>query len=175
MIVVAIIGVLAAVGIYGVRRYLLNAKTAEARMAVGRMAKDAVTAFEREKMEPGLVPPGGTTPIINTFCDSATAPVPDDIGMVRGKKYQSAKSDWSLDSASDGKGFICLRFAMSEPQYYQYSYRASGIGSTEQTFTAVAQGDLDGNGITSLFSLSGVASSGFVRVTPAIRELNPEE
>lgn len=175
MIVVAIIGVLAAVGIYGVRRYLLNAKTAEARLAVGRMGKDAVTAYEREKMEPGLVPAGGTTPIINTFCDSATAPVPDDIGMVRGKKYQSAKSDWALDSGADGKGFICLRFAMNEPQYYRYSYLATGIGTTEQSFTAIAHGDLDGDGTTSLFSLTGVASSGFVRVSPAIHEMNPEE
>ena len=40
MIVVAIIGVLAALAIYGVRKYLTNAKTAEARTALGRIAKD---------------------------------------------------------------------------------------------------------------------------------------
>ena len=35
MIVVAIIGVLAALSIYSVRRYLISAKTSEARMMVG--------------------------------------------------------------------------------------------------------------------------------------------
>ncbi|HLZ06969.1 MAG TPA: prepilin-type N-terminal cleavage/methylation domain-containing protein, partial [Chloroflexota bacterium] len=48
MIVVAIVGVLAALAIYGVRKYLLNSKTAEVRNAVGQMAKDAKAAFERE-------------------------------------------------------------------------------------------------------------------------------
>ena len=41
MIVVAIIGVLSALAIYGVRKYLTNAKTAEGRMGLGRIAKDA--------------------------------------------------------------------------------------------------------------------------------------
>ena len=35
MIVVAIVGVLAALAIYGVRKYVANAKTTEARMASG--------------------------------------------------------------------------------------------------------------------------------------------
>ena len=50
MIVVAIVGVLAALAIYGVRKYLLNSKTAEVRNAVGQMAKDAKAAYERESM-----------------------------------------------------------------------------------------------------------------------------
>ncbi len=39
MIVVAIVGVLAALAIYGVRKYIANAKTAEARNALGQMAQ----------------------------------------------------------------------------------------------------------------------------------------
>ena len=53
MIVVAIIGVLAALAIYGVRKYIANAKTAEARMSLGRIAKDASAAYNREVC-PGL-------------------------------------------------------------------------------------------------------------------------
>ncbi len=38
--VVAIVGVLAALAIYGVPKYLLNSKTAEVRNAVGQMANE---------------------------------------------------------------------------------------------------------------------------------------
>lgn len=175
MIVVAIIGVLASLAIYGVRRYLLSSKTAEARMAVGRMAKDAVAAFEREKMSSTPIPLGGFTPVLNNFCDSASKPVPEEIGTVKGRKYQSAIGDWRVDGGAEGKGFTCLKFTMTEPQYYRYSYVASGVGTEEQAFTAIAEGDLDGNNVTSQFKLMGVASSGFVRVTPAIAEVNAEE
>jgi prepilin-type N-terminal cleavage/methylation domain-containing protein len=52
MIVVAIIGILAALAIYGVKKYLTNAKTGEAKNNLGRLAKDAVSAFERESHGP---------------------------------------------------------------------------------------------------------------------------
>ena len=51
MIVVAIVGILAALAIYGVRKYVMNAKTAEARNSLGQMGKDAVAAFSRETIE----------------------------------------------------------------------------------------------------------------------------
>ena len=50
MIVVAIIGILAALAVYGVQRYLVSAKTAEAREALGRIGKDATSAYQRESM-----------------------------------------------------------------------------------------------------------------------------
>src|SRR5580693_2775417 len=48
MIVVAIIGVLAALAIYGVRRYLASSKTAEAKNTIGAITRSAVSAYERE-------------------------------------------------------------------------------------------------------------------------------
>jgi type IV pilus assembly protein PilA len=44
MIVVAIVGILSVLAIYGVRKYVANAKTAEARNSLGQIAKDAATA-----------------------------------------------------------------------------------------------------------------------------------
>jgi type IV pilus assembly protein PilA len=41
MIVVAIVGILSVLAIYGVRKYVANAKTAEARNSLGQIAKDA--------------------------------------------------------------------------------------------------------------------------------------
>ena len=47
MIVVAIIGVLAALAVYGVRKYVLNAKTAEARSSLGAIGKAQIAAYNQ--------------------------------------------------------------------------------------------------------------------------------
>src|SRR5262245_11600855 len=84
MIVVAIVGVLASLAIYGVRKYLLNAKTSEARNAVGQLAKDAKTAFERESMAAMLLQAGSVSAVVNNLCTTATAPVPNGVSLVSG-------------------------------------------------------------------------------------------
>src|SRR5690606_38657512 len=58
MIVVAIVGLLAALAIYGVRKYMTNAKTTEARNALGQISKGAQISWDREltaaeDLEPG--------------------------------------------------------------------------------------------------------------------------
>ena len=58
MIVVAIIGILAVLAIYGVTRYLTNANAGEARNALGHVAKGAVSAYEEERADSKLLPPG---------------------------------------------------------------------------------------------------------------------
>src|SRR3954454_15930588 len=79
MIVVAIVGVLAALAIYGVRKYLLNAKTAEVRNALGQIAKAAKTAYERESMPGAVLAAGGTSSASSSLCLSATNNVPTGV------------------------------------------------------------------------------------------------
>jgi type IV pilus assembly protein PilA len=50
MIVVAIVGVLAALAIYGVRRYILNSKTAEARNSSARWLRAADSVQPRRNV-----------------------------------------------------------------------------------------------------------------------------
>ena len=164
MIVVAIVGVLAALAIYGVRRYLLNAKTAEARNSLGQMTKDAKTAYERENMAATVLTAGAAAGASNTLCASAAKGVPSSTSSISGKKYQSDPAEWTQ------VGWSCIKFTMSDPQYYQYSY----INSTN-TFTAQAVGDLDGNTTTSLFQLFATIQSGTVFVSPNFSETTPEE
>ena len=174
MIVVAIIGVLAALAIYGVRRYLLNAKTAEAKNALGQMAKDAKTAFERESMVPSVLTPGNVVGLANNLCATASNAVPPGIASVNGQKYQSADSEWMVGSKNTPPtGWPCLKFSLSDPQYYMYSY----YGTTGQTgiFTASANGDLNGDQTTSTFSLQGSVYSGTVLVSPNFIEISTEE
>ncbi|HKQ71409.1 MAG TPA: fimbiral protein pilA [Polyangiaceae bacterium] len=172
MIVVAIVGVLAALAVYGVRRYLLNAKTTEARNAVGQMGKDAKTAYERESMQSTVLGIGISSRVVNNLCLDAARPVPATIDLVTGRKYQSAPSDWLVGNSAT-VGFTCLHFAVSDPQYYMYDYK--GTPGESGTFAATATGDLDGNGVTSSFAIRGQVSSGTVFVSPMIEEQSPEE
>jgi type IV pilus assembly protein PilA len=173
MIVVAIVGVLAALAIYGVRKYLLNSKTAEVRNAVGQMAKDAKAAYERESMPSTILGGGKSAEVSNNLCTDASKPVPADKTSIAGKKYQSAATDWTVDEATPGKGFSCLHFAMSDPQYYMYDYK--GTAGATQAFTAAGYGDLNGDGTTSTFSLAGAVTGGIVFVSPNFKEEKAEE
>jgi type IV pilus assembly protein PilA len=151
MIVVAIIGVLAALAIYGVRKYLTNAKTAEARTGLGRLAKDAQVAYERENVTPGIIKLTEKADIAHNLCPKATAKVPNADGDIKNKKYQSSPVEWNSN------GWQCLKFSMNDPQYFQYEYDATTTApaTAGNKFTAHAHGDLDGDGILSDFTLPG--------------------
>jgi type IV pilus assembly protein PilA len=187
MIVVAIVGVLAALAIYGVRKYIANAKTAEARNSLGQMSKDASTAYAREGMSSTIMAAKGSTGVVNRLC-LASKPVPATAGPIKGQKYQSAPSEWTTDQPATGpngtrEGFACLKFSMGDPQYYQYEYVGPAALAAAQTvgakFSAVARGDLDGDGELSTFQLDGeVKNEGGgveVFVAPNMLEINPEE
>jgi type IV pilus assembly protein PilA len=176
MIVVAIVGVLAALAIYGVRKYLLNSKTAEVRNALGQMAKDAKTAYERESMKGDVLTPGNSADVSNNLCTDASQKVPSDKASIQGKKYQSKTApgeDWDKDRATPGKGFACLKFSLTDPQYYMYSY--TGSTGASGAFEAKGEGDLNGDGNLSTFTLAGAVNNGTVLVAPNFTEVNPEE
>lgn len=170
MIVVAIIGVLAALAIYGVSKYLANAKTAEARMALGRIGKDAQTAWERESMSGSVLSLGSSAQNSHALCGDA-APIPATVPS--NAKYQSSPADWSGDA-----GWRCLKFTMDGPQYFQYQYTTTGSGATA-TFAALAHADLNGNGVASTFTLNGAVQSAsgelLLTIAPQLVENLPEE
>jgi type IV pilus assembly protein PilA len=172
MIVVAIVGVLAVLAVYGVRKYLANAKTAEARNSLGQLAKDAASAVEREKGTNPMLVPGSVSTLMRSFCDSALL-VPSGAATISGQKYQSTKADWNSGSAI--QGWQCLKFSLEEPQYYAYGYSASGTSANSGGFNAFAYGDLNGDGTFSTFSVQGSAYSGAVAISPNVQETNPEE
>ncbi len=188
MIVVAIVGVLAVLAVYGVRKYIANAKTAEAKNSLGQLAKDAVTAYEGEHMAATVLGEGGTTAILREICGTATASVPVASADIQGKKYQSSKADWSNPAdlgsvAVNPKGYPCLKFEMTAAQYFQYSYVKGGpagngatvIPATATGFAAAANGDLSGDLTLSTFGVTADLVNGRVLVSPSISEDKPEE
>lgn len=164
---ILVVGILATLAIVGVRRYLNNAKSAEARIDLGGIALATTSSFEREDVTTGT--------FTHQLCSSATVPVPKNERAVSAKKYQSSSSDWMVDAPNGG--FACLKFEMSEPQYYQLKYTRTGTGSkVGDSFIAEARGDLDGNGVFSSFTLGGHVMAGdLVMQDPSIKETNPDE
>ncbi|MBK8253339.1 MAG: prepilin-type N-terminal cleavage/methylation domain-containing protein [Polyangiaceae bacterium] len=165
MIVIAIIGVLAALAIYGVRSYLAAAKTAEAKESVGEISKLSALVFERELAESELIAGGAASkPAVNNLCGSANK-VPLNF-VPSGVKYQpltGAGQDFQTGSTVDG--WTCLGFSLTSPIYYQYSYlKGAGyvsppLGGPDpgaDGFEAAAQGNLDGDSANSTFARTGI-------------------
>ncbi len=152
------LGVFGALGVYGVRRYLASSKTSEAKQGVGAIARAAVFAYERETDD-------ASAP--HALCKSAI-PVPATVP--HGKKYQPRTSiGEDFDSADATTGWKCLRFSLTQPHYYQYGYSVGGPykgparGGPDpgpNGFEASAEGDLDADGVTSLFTVTGTIKNG---------------
>jgi type IV pilus assembly protein PilA len=167
MIVVAIIGVLAALAIYGVRKYLTSAKTAEAKNNIGAIVRGAVAAYERETQANELLGDGSaSTATIHQLCGTSSA-VP--AAAVANKKYQPNTNPTTGDFAATAgansfTGWPCLRFSVDQPIAYQYGYGQGaaptgmaggytyGEGQGDATgFEVVAVGDTDGNTVFAHF------------------------
>ncbi|MDI1433775.1 type IV pilin protein [Polyangium sorediatum] len=170
MIVVAIIGVLAALAIFGVNRYLKSAKTSEAKNSVGRIARAAAESYERENTTSQILAVGTESTVpTHSICGSATSPVPLGASPPAAKKYQPNNSGTTDFAGGDStNGWKCLRFEISDPIYYQYSFTkgSAPVGATAtpagpavngtESFEAAAKGDLDGDGSEfGIFTLTG--------------------
>jgi type IV pilus assembly protein PilA len=179
MIVVAIVGILAVLAIYGVRKYLANAKTAEARNSLGQMAKDQSTEFEKETMAATTLTAGGVSGVSRSLCLAPTASVPASKASIAGQKYQASQvagADWNKDSATAGVGFACLKFTMDAPQYYMYNFATTTPTASGGTWVATANGDLNGDGNLSTFQINGVIQPSMTfSLAPNMLEVNPEE
>jgi type IV pilus assembly protein PilA len=175
MIVVAIVGILAVLAIYGVRKYLANAKTAEARNSLGQLAKDAAAEFEKESMPGTILATGTSAANSRQLCKAASLSVPAAAAAIAGKKYQSSTAEWNVDAAGNS-GFACLKFSMDQPQYYMYMYTATVTGNAGDSFLGTANGDLNGDGVLSTFSITGSVNSSFaLNIAPNMLEIQPEE
>ena len=181
MIVVAIIGVLAALAIYGVRRYLASSKTAEAKNTIGAISRASVSAYERETYSNELLGDGANSAsFMHQLCLTALAA--PSTGIPGGVKTQPNTTDGKDFNTGDGtNGWKCLKFSLSDPVYYQYNYvQGSGYSAAAQVatgtgFEAFAQGDLDNNKVYSTFSRSGDVRNGVVVLSTEVGIINEFE
>ncbi|MBL8684223.1 MAG: hypothetical protein JNK05_33925, partial [Myxococcales bacterium] len=141
MIVVAILGILAAVAIPAMIKYLRRAKTTEAVDKLAFLYRSSSTYATGERVTRGT----GATALAPQFPVS-TGPTPATIAA--GIRVTDAVGTW--DSAS----WQALSFSIADPHYYSFQYESTGTG-TAARFTARALGNLDGDGTNSTFERAG--------------------
>jgi type IV pilus assembly protein PilA len=154
MIVVAIIGILAAIAIPAFVNYVKRSKTSEAGANLKSLFTGAAAYYERENWTQGLVQPGNAAAAsVHCTVDDAT-PSWD----ATDSKYVV---NWSAEAASYGS----LNFAPADPLYFEYHINelpgggscGNAIATAMYTFTAI--GDLDNDNDESTFALE-VGSNG---------------
>lgn len=162
MIVVVILGVLAAVAIPAFIKYIRRAKTSEAEDKISEMFRSAVAYFDQEQVDRGVAgtalvpqfpaPTGGGTPTPGGVCTTCAAN-PD--GRCDPATYLATA--WDNDAS-----WQALNFAISDRHYFVYQFQSAGglapLGATAQ-FTARAQADLDADGICSTFERAAVVTA----------------
>ena len=130
MIVVAIIGILAAVAIPGFMRYIKQSKTTEATTNLNALVKGAQSYYEAEHC-------------FDSNCLSPKTKIYPGCGK-EGEMYENCDGDNKVPSTAQGTGvkispddetvtaplqlapWTVLKYSVSQPFYYQYSYASAG-------------------------------------------------
>jgi type II secretory pathway pseudopilin PulG len=164
----ALIGILSAVGMYALARYVRHSKTAEAIGSLTTLAHQTAAYYDASD----ATQPAGSTPdnahAMRHFPPSSSASVPPSVDDIRGKKYQSTQADWAASPWHE------LQFSIPQPQFYAYSYVSEGAGSTAKA-TALAKGDLDSDGNVATYSITVTPDATFHAQVAAIVKEDPDE
>jgi prepilin-type N-terminal cleavage/methylation domain-containing protein len=157
MIVVVILGVLAAVAIPAFIKYIRRAKTSEAEDKVSEMFRSAVSYFNQEQVDRGA----SATALIPQFPASQSA-TPGYCNTC------AAEPDGRCDPAAygaddwDTPSWQALNFAISDRHYFVYEFEAgdpTGDNGEGAIFTARANADLDADGDCSTFERAAIVTS----------------
>ena len=148
MIVVAIIGILAAIAIPAFIGYVKSAKTSEATGNLNAIFKRAVSYYNVERAAQGI-----TAAIQGNCVVANVARLPGTPG--------STKQQYDFTTEAN---FNALGFAIADFIYYGYgiSGATAGCGKTAgaSLYTFFANGDLDGDSTFSTFELATGSSAG---------------
>jgi prepilin-type N-terminal cleavage/methylation domain-containing protein len=158
MIVVAIIGLLAALAIPAFSRYVKRARSAEAAGHLNKMWLGSVTYFESDHFKQ-------TGESTFATAKQFPGPVSEDLGgggldccAHPGNKCPG------LDPGFGGPVWAALSFSLTEPYSYKPRYESAGQG-TASTFTAVATGNQDCDGVRATYTRRGGISLASGNVT----------
>jgi len=143
MIVVAILGILAALAIPAFVGYVRRSKTAEATDNLNKMFKAVAGFYHQPQAAQGVAGD------LQSECIVATAgPVP-----------ATPTADKQAFTPATDSSFRTVGFSIADFVYYSYTLTSAGAGckkaaSTDSLYTAQAEGDLDGDNTKSTFQLA---------------------
>lgn len=142
MIVVAILGILAAVAVPAFLKYIKRSKTTEATMQLRKLYDSSATYFATDwATSAGAI-------LDHQF--PATETNTPGVASVGATKIVTPETVWS---AANSATWTALNFAVTDPHLYTYQYDSTGSTSTDNAsqFTASAFGNLDDDGTYSTF------------------------
>ena len=143
MIVVAIIGILAAVAIPAFSKYVKRSRTAEAVGHLNKMWAGSVTFYETDHAD------SSGNAIAKQFPATAPDELDTECGCQDTGKCPGGSAKWQDVS------WVGLQFSLPDPHLYMPHYTSTGIASAA-TFVATATGDLDCNKKVSTFARGGI-------------------
>lgn len=166
MIVVAIIGVLAAVAIPSFMKYIRRSRTTEAVMNLRKMYDGAVAYYVGEHSDAKGVTATKRFPITGDWVpDLATRSSYAD------KKYVSSPTEWKQG------GWGELEFQISDGQIFSYEFlnQDASKWGTDAKASMIAQGDQNGNKVYSVFERDMVGTLEGVQGGTAMYSINETE
>lgn len=192
MIVVAILGILAAIAIPALTKYMRRSKTSEARVQIAKVFDAASAYFSEEHVERGATQTIGSGGGIS---DLAPHRCPHQNGQETGNTEATMTPALALN-CNDGPSGRCvpaegggagagyydmalwtdnpvwsgLNFQQEQAHYFHYNFVASnsGTGYGECQFTAQAFGDLDDDADFSTWERSGAADENGVNAAAGL-------
>lgn len=145
MIVVAIIGILAAVAIPAFMDYMKRSKKTEASLQLNKIGKNSKRAYmENSQYVSGTAGPTPVKPGTGGCCGGSGTSGKNVNHCAAVPASFTSNATWSA-----------LDFEIDEDTLFYYSY-----GGTATTYTALAVGDLDCDGTEITYTLDGTAANG---------------
>jgi len=145
MIVVAIIGILAAVAIPAFTRYVKKSRTAEAVQHLNKQWAGSVAYYEADH----VLSDSSVAPKQFPGESGAWANGGKDCGCATGGRCAGGDAIWGTDAV-----WLALNFSIPDAHNYLPGYSGSGTGSSS-VFTAYARGDLNCDNTLSTFARLG--------------------
>ncbi len=191
MIVVAILGILAAIAVPALTKYMRRSKTSEARVQIAKIFDASSAYFNEEHVERGEVQVLGSGGAIS---DLAPHRCPHQAGQETGLTQATTTPTLATD-CNDGPGGRCvpapnggpagyydmilwtdnpvwngLNFVQEQAHYFHYNYQAANVnnGFGQCQFTAQAFADLDSDLVYSTYERAGAADENGVNAAAGL-------